>query len=98
TGGFVMFGASAYHLFKRTAEREFFVRSLRIGVVAAAVGSTFTVGSGYAQFVPVGSVQPDKFDGAVQGTALGTMVTIGEFGQLIVLFALLPLLFRDLLA
>lgn len=97
-GGFVVMGASAYHLFRRTPEREFFVRSLRMGVVTAFVGSLFTVGFGYAQFGPVSDVQPDKFHGAVPGTALGLMIMIGQLVQFVVMFLLLPLLFRDLLA
>ncbi|GIH48849.1 cytochrome d ubiquinol oxidase subunit I [Microbispora rosea] len=97
-GGFVVMGASAYHLFRRTPEREFFIRSLRIGVLTAFVGSLFTVGFGYAQFGPVGSVQPDKFHGAVPGTALGLMITIGQLVQFAVMFVLTPLLIRDVLA
>jgi cytochrome d ubiquinol oxidase subunit I len=91
-------GASAYHLFKRTAEREFFVRSLRLGVITAFVGSFFTVGFGYAQFAPVQETQPGKFGEPIPGTALGLMIIIGQLVQLLVMFGLLPLLFRDLLA
>ncbi|MEW9529381.1 cytochrome ubiquinol oxidase subunit I [Microbispora sp. NPDC049125] len=98
TGGFVVIGASAYHLFRRTAEREFFTRSLRMGVVTAFVGSLFTVGFGYAQFGPVGELQPGKFGGAVPGTALATMMGIGQLTQFVVMFVLLPLLARDWLA
>ncbi|WP_182880603.1 cytochrome ubiquinol oxidase subunit I [Microbispora sp. H10949] len=97
-GGFVVMGASAYHLYRRTAEREFFTRSLRIGVLTAFIGSLFTVGFGYAQFGPVSDVQPDKFHGAVPGIALGLMITIGQFAQFGVMFVLAPLLIRDLLA
>ncbi|MBO4275736.1 cytochrome ubiquinol oxidase subunit I [Microbispora triticiradicis] len=97
-GGFVVMGASAYHLYRRTAEREFFTRSLRIGVLTAFIGSLFTVGFGYAQFGPVSDVQPDKFHGAVPGIALGLMITIGQFVQFGVMFVLAPLLIRDLLA
>ncbi|MEZ0073083.1 cytochrome ubiquinol oxidase subunit I [Planotetraspora sp. GP83] len=98
SGGFVVMGASAYHLFRRTAEREFFVRSLRMGVVTAFIGSFLTVGFGYAQFGPVGITQPHKFSGAVPGAALGTMLLIGQLTQLLVMFGLLPLLIRDWLA
>ncbi|ETK37306.1 cytochrome ubiquinol oxidase subunit I [Microbispora sp. ATCC PTA-5024] len=92
-GGFVLMGASAYQLFRRTADREFFTRSLRTGVITAFVGSLFTVGFGYAQFGPVGAVQPGKFDGPVAGPALGLMITVGQLGQLLVMFVLLPLLY-----
>ncbi|MEU7693395.1 cytochrome ubiquinol oxidase subunit I [Microbispora sp. SCL1-1] len=97
-GGFVVMGASAYHLFRRTPEREFFYRSLRIGVLTAFVGSLFTVGFGYAQFGPVGSLQPDKFHGAVPGVSLELMIMIGQLGQFGVMFVLTPLLIRDVLA
>ncbi|WP_169982364.1 cytochrome ubiquinol oxidase subunit I [Microbispora sp. H10836] len=97
-GGFVVMGASAYHLFRRTPEREFFTRSLRIGVLTALIGSLFTVGFGYAQFGPVSDVQPDKFHGAAPGLALGLMIMIGQLVQFAVMFVLAPLLIRDLLA
>ncbi|WP_326821934.1 cytochrome ubiquinol oxidase subunit I [Streptosporangium sp. NBC_01756] len=90
TGGFVVMGASAYQLFRRTAEREFFARSLRLGVVTAAVGSLVTVGFGYAQFGPAGRFQPDKFDEPLAGAGLGAMVTIGELLLFLILFVLLP--------
>jgi cytochrome bd ubiquinol oxidase subunit I len=91
TGGFVVMGASAYHLFKKTTEREFFTRSLRLGVITAFVGSLTTVAFGYAQFGPVSDFQPDKFDSSpLAGAALGSMVTIGELLQLVILLMLLP--------
>jgi cytochrome d ubiquinol oxidase subunit I len=96
TGGMVMVGASAYRLFRRTAEQEFFRRSLRLGVVWAAIGIVFTEGFGYAQFGPVGRVQPGKLDG-VDGY-LGGMITIADVASFLVLFLMLPLLFRNLLA
>ncbi|WP_067138307.1 cytochrome ubiquinol oxidase subunit I [Microtetraspora malaysiensis] len=99
TGSSVIIGASAYQLFRRTREREFFVRSLRVGVVGALVGTLVAVGFGFAQFGPVGQVQPGKFDGnVVVGTSLGFMILIGELAVFGVLFVLTPLLFRDWLA
>jgi cytochrome bd ubiquinol oxidase subunit I len=101
TGGMVVAGGSAYHLFKRTAEREFFVRSLRMGVVTAFIGAVFVVGFGFAQFGALTQVQPDKFRGAgataLPEAALGFMITIGMLFFLLTLL-LLPLLFRDWLA
>ncbi|GAA1300565.1 cytochrome ubiquinol oxidase subunit I [Planotetraspora silvatica] len=97
TGGFVVMGASAYHLFRRTAEREFFTRSLRMGVVTATVGSALTVGFGYAQFGVIESTQPGKFDAAPE-SALGLMIGIGQLLQFGVMFVLLPLLIKNLLA
>ncbi|MEV4751931.1 cytochrome ubiquinol oxidase subunit I [Streptosporangium sp. NPDC049248] len=91
TGGFVMMGASAYQLFRRTAEREFFTSSLRTGVIVSLVGSLVTVGFGYAQFGPISQFQPDKFDGEVlPGLGLGFMIMIGQLLQFVIMFALAP--------
>ncbi|QFY08618.1 cytochrome ubiquinol oxidase subunit I [Nonomuraea phyllanthi] len=90
TGAMVLVGASAYQLRRRTEHVEFFTRSLRTGVVAAAVGIVLTMGFGYAQF---GGVQEGKFDGNV-GAALplGLMIEIGQLLALVVLFVMLPMI------
>jgi cytochrome d ubiquinol oxidase subunit I len=62
TGGFVMAGVSAWHFIRRTTERELFRKSLRLGLVVGVVGATFVVGFGFAQFAPLGEVQPTKFN------------------------------------
>ncbi|MEU4540820.1 cytochrome ubiquinol oxidase subunit I [Streptosporangium sp. NPDC023825] len=91
TGGFVVMGASAYQLFRRTAEREFFTSSLRTGVITSLAGSLLTVGFGYAQFGPISQFQPDKFnDGGLAGLGLGFMIMIGQLIQLLILFVLAP--------
>jgi cytochrome bd ubiquinol oxidase subunit I len=91
TGGFVVMGASAYHLFKRTSEREFFTRSLRLGVITSFVGSLITVGFGYAQFGVIAAVQPGKFDGGgLAGLGLGFMILIGQLIQFLIFFVLAP--------
>ncbi|WP_440086533.1 cytochrome ubiquinol oxidase subunit I [Streptosporangium sp. LJ11] len=91
TGGFVVMGASAYQLFRRTAEREFFTSSLRTGVITSLVGSLLTIGFGYAQFGAIGAVQPGKFDdGGLAGLGLGFMILIGQLIQLLILFVLAP--------
>jgi cytochrome d ubiquinol oxidase subunit I len=41
-GGFLMAGVSAYHLAKRTAEQDFFRKSLRIGIGVALPATLFT--------------------------------------------------------
>ncbi|WP_067173516.1 cytochrome ubiquinol oxidase subunit I [Microtetraspora niveoalba] len=98
TGSSVIIGASAYHLFRGTSEREFFVRSLRMGVVTALIGTLVTVAFGFAQFGTVGLVQPGKFNGGpAVGASLGFMILIGELALFGVMFVLTPLLFRDLL-
>ncbi|GII84948.1 cytochrome ubiquinol oxidase subunit I [Sphaerisporangium siamense] len=98
TGSLVIIGASAYHLFRRTAEREFFRRSLRTGVVWANIGIVIAVGAGYAQFGAIGDLQPGKFDGAAPGAALGFMIGFANILHLILFVVLLPLLIRDVLA
>lgn len=71
TGGFVMAGISSWHFIRRTPEVEFFRKSLRLGVVTAFIGIFFTIGAGFAQFGPVGEVQPTKFgDGAAVSKAV----------------------------
>ncbi|GII00295.1 cytochrome ubiquinol oxidase subunit I [Planobispora takensis] len=91
TGGCVLMGASAYQLFRGSAEREFFTKSLRLGVVVAAVGAVVAVAFGFAQFGPLGEFQPDKFGGKpLAGAGLGFMILIGELFQFVVLFFLLP--------
>jgi cytochrome bd ubiquinol oxidase subunit I len=60
TGGFFMAGVSAWHILRRTPEIEFFRRSLRMGTVAAFLGSWLTIGFGYAQFAPITDNQPTK--------------------------------------
>ncbi|GGS49044.1 cytochrome ubiquinol oxidase subunit I [Planobispora rosea] len=94
TGGTVVMGASAYRLFRRTSEQQFFTTSLRLGVVVAAIGVVVTVAFGFAQFGPVGEYQPGKFDdNPLAGAGLGFMILIGELIQFVVLFFLLPVIY-----
>ncbi|MEU9834039.1 cytochrome ubiquinol oxidase subunit I [Streptosporangium sp. NPDC048047] len=91
TGGFVVMGASAYHLYRRDGDREFFTGPLRLGVIVASVGSLITVGFGYAQFGMLGQYQPGKFSAEpLAGTGLGLMILIGQTLQLLLAFVLLP--------
>ncbi|QFY13209.1 cytochrome ubiquinol oxidase subunit I [Nonomuraea phyllanthi] len=57
TGGFFVAGVSAYHLRKRTAEQDFFRKSLRIGVWVALPATFFTVTFGGLGFQ---TLQPTK--------------------------------------
>ncbi|MFC7302624.1 cytochrome ubiquinol oxidase subunit I [Streptomyces monticola] len=57
TAGFFMAGVSAYHLFRRTPEWEFFGRSLRIGVFVSLPALFVTAAFGGVQFV---AMQPMK--------------------------------------
>jgi cytochrome d ubiquinol oxidase subunit I len=79
TGGFVMAGISAWHFIRRTPEVEFFRKSLRLGVVTAAIGAFFVTGFGYAQFGFVTQVQPTKFGDDVAKAAAVTDFT-ARFG------------------
>ncbi|MDA0633262.1 cytochrome ubiquinol oxidase subunit I [Nonomuraea sp. MCN248] len=56
-GGFFMAGVSAYHLFRRTPERDFFRKSLRIGAGVALPATVVTAGFGGVGFE---TLQPGK--------------------------------------
>ncbi|MFC5832235.1 cytochrome ubiquinol oxidase subunit I [Nonomuraea insulae] len=90
-GGMVLVGASAWRLWRRAPETEFFTTSLRMGVVTAAIGIFLAMGFGYAQF---GVIQEDKFDGAGGAAAvgLGFMIELGQLLGLLVLFVMLPMI------
>jgi cytochrome d ubiquinol oxidase subunit I len=60
TGSFFVCGISAWHLLKRTAERTLFLLSLRIGLLAALIGSIGVIVVGKFQIDHVGEVQPMK--------------------------------------
>jgi cytochrome d ubiquinol oxidase subunit I len=95
-GGVFVTGVSAFHFIRRTAEVEFFRRSLRVGVVTTALATPAVVGVGFAQFPIIGEHQPDKFEvaGAAGGAGLGFMIQIG-FVLLLASWITVPLLFRD---
>jgi cytochrome d ubiquinol oxidase subunit I len=57
TGGFFMAGVSAWHLRKRTAEQDFFRKSLRIGIAVALPATLWTATFGGIGF---GTLQPTK--------------------------------------
>ncbi|MFF9018303.1 cytochrome ubiquinol oxidase subunit I [Streptomyces sp. NPDC014870] len=60
TAGFFMAGVSAYHLFRRTPEWEFFGRSLRIGVFLSFPALMVTAVFGGIQFAALSTFQPMK--------------------------------------
>ncbi|MEU0547493.1 cytochrome ubiquinol oxidase subunit I [Micromonospora sp. NPDC005979] len=62
-GGMLMAAVSAWHLIRRTPDFALFRTSLRIGLVTAALAISLVQGFGFAQFGPVGAVQPTKFGG-----------------------------------
>ncbi|MGW4798615.1 cytochrome ubiquinol oxidase subunit I [Nonomuraea sp. NPDC004297] len=91
TGGMVLVGASAYRLWRRAEETDFFARSLRTGVATAAVGIFLTMGFGYAQFA---GVQEGKFGAHNPAAAvpLGFMIEFGQLLALVVLLVMLPMI------
>ncbi|MFI8965215.1 cytochrome ubiquinol oxidase subunit I [Streptomyces sp. NPDC053493] len=60
TAGFFMAGVSAYHLFRRTSEAEFFTRSLRIGVFVACPALWVAAVFGGLQLATLSTFQPMK--------------------------------------
>ncbi|MFF0742376.1 cytochrome ubiquinol oxidase subunit I [Streptomyces sp. NPDC004111] len=60
TAGFFMAGVSAYHLFRRSPEWEFFGRSLRIGVFLSLPALFLTAALGGVQLGFLSSAQPMK--------------------------------------
>lgn len=77
TGGFFVTGVSAYHFLKRTAEVDFFTRSMRFGVVTALIGSIVTINQGFEQFGELAKYQPDKLGESAVGVPLAAMIGIG---------------------
>ncbi|MGI5525430.1 cytochrome ubiquinol oxidase subunit I [Micromonospora sp. CA-259024] len=69
-GGMLMAAVSAWHLIRRTPDFALFRTSLRIGVVTSALAITLVQGFGFAQFGPVGAVQPTKFGQGPDSQAL----------------------------
>ncbi|MGW2014171.1 cytochrome ubiquinol oxidase subunit I [Streptomyces sp. NPDC001927] len=60
TAGFFVAGVSAYHLFRRTPEWEFFGRSLRIGVFLSFPALMVTAVFGGVQLATLSTFQPMK--------------------------------------
>ncbi|WP_435203968.1 cytochrome ubiquinol oxidase subunit I [Micromonospora sp. bgisy143] len=69
-GGMLMAAVSAWHLIRRTPDFALFRTSLRIGLVTSALAITLVQGFGFAQFGPVGEVQPTKFGQGPEAQAL----------------------------
>ncbi|PRY46795.1 cytochrome ubiquinol oxidase subunit I [Umezawaea tangerina] len=94
-GGVFVVGVSAHHFIRRTAEVDFFRRSLRIGVVTTAIATPFLVAAGVAQFKVIKTYQPDKLSvmGGL-GAPLSSMMLIGV-ALVLASWVTLPLLARD---
>ncbi|KOV76681.1 cytochrome ubiquinol oxidase subunit I [Nocardia sp. NRRL S-836] len=94
-GGVFVTGVSAYHFIRRTAETDFFRRSLRLGVVTTALATPSLIGAGFAQFPVIGTYQPGKAEAAHWlGAPLGFMIIIG-MALTTASWLTLPLLIRD---
>jgi cytochrome bd ubiquinol oxidase subunit I len=67
-GGSFVAAVSAWHLLRRTADTDFFRRSLRLGAVVGFLGVWATIFTGYAQLGPLATNQPTK-SAALHGNA-----------------------------
>ena len=73
-----------------TAEREFFTRSLRLGVITAFIGSLITVGFGYAQFGrSATSSRTSSRPRRLTGPRSALMIGVGQLLQLAIMFVLM---------
>ncbi|KKK05480.1 cytochrome ubiquinol oxidase subunit I [Micromonospora sp. HK10] len=70
TGGTLMAAVSAWHLLRRTPDFLLFRTSLRLGLITMALAVTGLQGFGFAQFAPVGDLQPTKFGGGPDRDAM----------------------------
>jgi cytochrome bd ubiquinol oxidase subunit I len=82
--GFFMAGVSAYHFIRRTAETEFFRRSMRLGLGVAAVAVVFVINFGFDQFQVLDQVQPAKLaePGELAGLQAAGVARFGPGGYL----------------
>ncbi|WP_319459030.1 cytochrome ubiquinol oxidase subunit I [Micromonospora sp. RTP1Z1] len=69
-GGTLMAAVSAWHLLRRTPDFVLFRKSLRLGLVTVALAVPVLLGFGFAQFGPIGQLQPTKFAGGPDRDAL----------------------------
>ncbi|QBD78765.1 cytochrome ubiquinol oxidase subunit I [Ktedonosporobacter rubrisoli] len=60
TGAFFVVGISAYHLLKRSGDLDFFRRSVRMGIIAALIGSILVMVVGDLQMKSLFQTQPMK--------------------------------------
>jgi cytochrome d ubiquinol oxidase subunit I len=60
TAGFFVLGISAYHLYKKSQDREVYRRSFKMAVIYALIGAVLVGLVGHSQMQHVGRVQPMK--------------------------------------
>ncbi len=83
TAGFFIIGVSAWHLWRRSKNHEFFMRSMHIGVVVAAVASLMMAINGHTQAQHMVKSQPMKMAAAEalwnsEDPAAFSLFTIGD--------------------
>jgi cytochrome d ubiquinol oxidase subunit I len=83
TAAFFVLGISAYHLFKKSADRQVFRRSFQMAVVYALIGSVLVGLVGHSQTQYVARVQPMKLAAAEalwedEQPASLSLLTIGD--------------------
>jgi cytochrome d ubiquinol oxidase subunit I len=80
TAGLFMAAVSAYHLLRRTAEVEFFRRSLRMGLVALVVSVVPVAMFGGVQFAYLQPTKRGGQEGAAAEAAFAARFGPGEYG------------------
>ncbi|RZS44313.1 cytochrome d ubiquinol oxidase subunit I [Herbihabitans rhizosphaerae] len=80
TGGVFMAGISALHFLRRTTEVEFFQRSLRLGLVTAAIAAPVLIGFGFAQFSTIDELQPGKVSEGGDAAAAAQAELVARYG------------------
>ncbi|MFB9966339.1 cytochrome ubiquinol oxidase subunit I [Sinosporangium siamense] len=82
-GAFFVAGVSAYHFLKRTKDVDLFRRSMRMGLVVAAVAAPVVMFSGISSFPVIGGYQPAKTSltsGSAEELAKAEQALAARFG------------------
>ncbi|WP_219471316.1 cytochrome ubiquinol oxidase subunit I [Nonomuraea rhizosphaerae] len=80
TGGFFMAGVSAWHLRRRTAEQDFFRKSLRVGIVVALPATLFTATFGGIGFQTLQPAKSAAFAGNAERLAQAQAEMVARHG------------------
>lgn len=93
TGAFFVLAISAYHLRKKSDNREVFRRSFQMGIIVAVIGSISVMVVGHSQAQHVAKIQPMKMAAAEalwesQSPAAMSLLTIGNEPELKDVFAI----------
>lgn len=79
-GGFLMAGVSAYHLAKRTAEQDFFRKSLRLGIGVALPATLFTATFGGIGFDTLQPAKLAAWSGSANRLAEAQAEMVAKYG------------------